>query len=306
MIVVLRPIGRKSWSGLIKYRNCYEDIGPYFTRSGRIYTGLTPEDETRIGGQLGWDLRSSSEFWKNFFIRTSGKDLYLDTDDIHDELKYLFLKNHKRVKNSILENKASANFVLINKDEEAKRSNLYSKVKREAIRSFDDLTPEDMRKCLRIYGHNGDSMSNELVEKTLFDIVEGNPQGFIDKWVKNPYKETEALIERAIAKNIMRRNKNIYKYGTEIVGHNIGEVIAFLENNKNQDIKIAIMKQLESKTSIDYTTPYEEEIKVEEIVEEKSKPDRRGVSIIEEEEEKAFNADLLKKVKGKSKIVNTI
>lgn len=302
MIVVLRPIGRKSWSGLIKYRNCYEDIGPYFTRSGRIYTGLTPEDEIRIGAAIGADLRSASEFWKEFFIRTSGKDLYLDTDDIHDELKYIFLKSHKRVKNSILENKASANFVLINKDEEAKRSNLYSKVKREAIRSFDDLTPEDMRKCLRIYGHNGDSMSNELVEKTLFDIVEGNPQGFIDKWVKNPYKETEALIERAIAKNIMRRNKNIYKYGTEIVGHNIGEVIAFLENNKNQDIKIAIMKQLESKTFIDYNS-FEEPV-IEEPIKDTPKPDKKGRMIIEDDEEKAFNAEIASRTKKKT--VNTI
>ena len=305
MIVVLRPIGRKSWSGLIKYRNCYEDIGPYFTRSGRIYTGLTPEDETRIGVSIGADLRSASEFWKDFFIRTSGKDLYLDTNDIHDELKYLFLKSHKRVKNSILENKASANFVLINKDEEAKRSNLYSKVKREAIRSFDDLTPEDMRKCLRIYGHNGDSMSNELVEKTLFDIVEGNPQGFIDKWVKNPYKETEALIERAIAKNIMRRNKNIYKYGTEIVGHNVGEVIAFLENNKNQDIKIAIMKQLESKSFLDSNAGYEAPV-IEESFEIEDKPvaDKKGRMIIIDEEEKAFNSEV--KSRSAKKTVNTI
>jgi len=305
MIVVLRPIGRKSWSGLIKYRNCYEDIGPYFTRSGRIYTGLTPEDEVRIGTILGIDLRSSSEYWKDFFIRTAGKDLYLDTNDIHDELKYIFLKNHKRVKNSILENKASANFVLINKDEEAKRSNLYSKVKREAIKAFDDLTPEDMRKCLRIYGHNGDSMSNELVEKTLFDIVEGNPQGFVERWVNNPYKETEALIERAIAKNIMRRNKNIYKYGAEIIGHNIGEVIAFLENAKNQDIKIAIMKQLEAKTSIDYTPSFEETV-LEDVVAELPKADKKGRMIIEDEEEKAFNAELNNKTKNKNKIVNTI
>lgn len=302
MIVVLRPIGRKSWSGLIKYRNCYEDIGPYFTRSGRIYTGLTPEDETRLGTTLGLDLRSSSEYWKDFFIRTAGKDLYLDIDDVHDELKYLFLKNHKRVKNSILENKASANFVLINKDEEAKRSNLYSKVKRAAILAFDSLTPEDMRKCLRIYGHNGDSMSNELVEKTLFDIVEGNPQGFVDKWVNNPYKETEALIERAIAKNILRRNKNIYKYGTEIIGHNIGEVIAFLEHAKNQDIKITIMKQLESKSSLDATPfPYEETAS-EPIIFETPIADKKGRMVIVDEEEKAFNAEMA----GKKNKKNTI
>lgn len=296
MIVILRPIAKKSWSGLIKYRNCYEDIGPYFTRSGRIYTGLVPEDEVRLGSLLGWDLRSGSEFWKEFFVRTSGKDLYLDTNDAHDELKYLFLKNHKRVKNSIFENKASANFVLINKDEEAKRANLYSRVKREAIKEFDTLSPDDMRKCLRLYGHNADSFSNEVLERTLFDIVEGDPEGFINKWVNNDKKEAQVLIEKAIARNVLRRNKNVYMYGTDVIGHSLEETASFLEEPKNQDIKIAIMKQVESKSFIE--TPTIEPIP--EVVEEKPKVDRKGVGIVIDEEEKAFMADLRNKT-GKGK-----
>jgi len=289
MIVILRPIAKKSWSGLIKYRNCYEDIGPYFTRSGRVYTGLTTDDETRLGGILGWDLRSASDFWKEFFIRTSGKDLYLDTNDPHDELKYLFLKSHKRVKNSIMENKASANFVLINKDEEAKRTNLYSRVKREALKAFDTLTPEDMRRCLRLYGHNGDSMNNEILEKTLFDIVEGNPQSFLDRWVNNEKRDIESLIERAISKNIIRRNKNVYMYGTDIIGHSLVETSSFLEEPKNQDIKIAIMKQLESKSFIDTPISNEPIESIEPVVE-KPVVDRRGVGIVIDRRGKGFQS----------------
>lgn len=309
MIVILRPIAKKSWSGLIKYRNCYEDIGPYFTRSGRVYTGLTSTDETRLGSILGWDLKSGSEFWKDFFIRTSGKDLYLDTNDAHDELKYLFLKNHKRVKNSIMENKASANFVLINKDEEAKRTNLYSRTKREALKEFDKLTPEDMRSCLRLYGNNGDSMSNELLEKVLFDIVEGNPESFLEKWVNNKRRDIEALIERAIAKNIIRKNKNVYMYGTDIIGHSLAETSYFLEEPKNQDIKIAIMKQLESKAYFDI--PIGEPIapvKPEDIVvEEKPVFDKKGVGIVVDDEEKAFLREMDNKVDKKTKAFkNTI
>ena len=305
MIVILRPIAKKSWSGLIKYRNCYEDIGPYFTRSGRLYTGLTTEDETRLSSLTGLDLKSGSEYWKDFFIRTSGKDLYLDTIDAYDELKYLFLKNHKRVKNSIMENKASANFVLINKDEEAKRSNLYSRTKRDAIKAFDTLTPEDMRACLRLYGHNGDSMSNEQLEKVLFDIVEGNPEGFLERWVNNSKRDIEALIERAVAKNIIRKNKNIYMYGSDVIGHSLPETATFLETPKNQDVKITIMKQIDSKSHLDIPVT-NSDVASDIVVEAPPVVDRKGVGIVIDDEEKLFNAELNKKRNKNKEFTNTI
>ena len=105
--------------------------------------------------------------------------------------------------------------------------------------------------CLRLYGHNGDSLSNEVAENRLFDIVEGNPQSFIDRWVHNAQRDTEVLIEQAIAKNIISRNKNVYKYGTDVVGHSLLDTASFLDDPKNQDVKIVILKQIESESSID-------------------------------------------------------
>jgi len=241
---------RDTWSGLKKYRNCYEDIGPYFTRSGRSYTGLLKEEADRLGEILGLDLSSGSEYWRDFFIRTSGKDLYLDLDDPADELKYLFLKGHRRVKNSLAERKATANFVLINKGEEDKRTNVFNRIRRKAIRSFDDMNTEDIRKCLRIFGHNADRLSNEAAENRLFEIVEGDPKSFLRKWVDNETRDTEALLEKAVSRNIVRKSKNIYKYGSDIIGHTMIETVGFIDDPKNQDIKIAIMKQIDGKESI--------------------------------------------------------
>ncbi len=251
MIVVLKQIKEYSWvKGVNKYRNCHEDLAPYLTRTGRIYTGLTREDEERLGDILSLDLRPTSKFWEDYFIRVGTKDVYLNTEDPMDELKYIFLKKHKRVKESIFENKASANYVLVNKDEEAKKINMYSRLKREAAKAFDILSPDDMRKCLRLFGHNGDTMNNEVVERTLFDIVDANPQSFLDRWVNNKTKEAEVMIERSISKNIIRRTKNVYKYGSEIIGHSMEDTISYLTDPKNQDLRIAIMKQLEAKMSV--------------------------------------------------------
>jgi hypothetical protein len=249
MKIILRPLNKNTWSNVQKYRNCNEDLGPYLTRSGGIYTGLTPADEVKLGARLGLDLRQSSDFWKTFFIRTNTRDIYLDTEDTNDELKYLFLKGHKRVKNSLLENKAGANFVLINKDEEAKVSNLASRVTRKAFAAFDKLTTNDMRKVLRLYGENGDNMSPEIVEERLSKLIEGNPSRFLDKWVDNDSREVEVLLEKAVSANSIRKNLNLYKYGSEVIGRSKEEAIHFLENPTNQDIKRSILIEIDAKTS---------------------------------------------------------
>ena len=266
MIVILRPTKRNNWSGLIKYKNCYEDIGSYFTRSGILYTGLLEDDAKRLGEVLGHDLNKSSEFWHTFFIRTNEKDLYLNTDDPMDELKYLFLKNHKRVKTSLLESKATANFVLINKEEEAKKASVYNRTKRTAISEFDKMTTEDIRKALRIYGHNADNMTNEMAENKLFDLVEGDPEGFINKWINNKSRDTQFIIEQATSKNVIRRKQRLFTYGTEKLGYGMEEVIHFLDDPKNQDIRITILKAIDAKEYFDVVLPDETpELMVEEV-----------------------------------------
>lgn len=244
--VVLRPLGTNTWSGLKgRYRNCYDGLGPYLTRSGRQYAGgLSTEDVNRLGMVLGLDLSAGSEYWKTFTIRMASKDYYLDLEDPMDELKYLYAKSHKRVSSSIFERKPGADYVLINKEEEAKKSNVFNKTKRRAYSEFDRLSPEDMRRCLRLYGHNAFSMGNEQVENLLSDIIEGNPQKFLDKWVDNKQRDVEYIIETAVARNVIRKTKNVYRYGPDIIGHSTDDTVAYLSNPANQDIKLTILREI--------------------------------------------------------------
>ena len=250
MRIVLRPINRHTWSNVVKYKNCYDFLTPYYTRSGNIYTGINTEDAHRLGAILGINLLSSSDYWKNFFVRIGADDIFLDTEDPLDEIRYLFLKNHKRVKTSMFERKATADYLLINKDEEAKRENLFNKAKIDAIAEFRKMSVSDMRKCLRLFGQNAENASSEMVENSLFKLVEANPSMFLDKWVNNRDRETEVVLEQAISKNIIRRNKNIYKYGSEVIGYSAQEVIDFLNTPKNQDIKIAVLNAIDAKDYI--------------------------------------------------------
>lgn len=247
MKVTLKHINRYTWSGVKRYKNCVDSLGSYFTRSGRLYTGLTKEDEKRLGEALGFDLRPGSDFWDTFRIKISGEDLLLDTEDPMDELKYLFLKNHKRVKNGLDDTKPTANYVLVNKEEEAQKTNEYAKTKRQAYKAFDKMSYNDMRKALRVLGQNSNNVGDEVVEARLNEFIENNPKKFIERWANNNNRNTEFLIKEAVASNVIRKNKNVYKYGSDVIGHTLQEAIDFLDNPEYQDIKTAILNETEIK-----------------------------------------------------------
>jgi len=247
MEVVLKPLSRDKWAGVNKYKNCNDWIGTYFTRSGYVYTGLTKEEEDRLGALLKKDLHPSSEFWNNFYIRIGNKDVYLDTKDPMDELRYIFLKNHKRVANGYNDNKPTANYVLVNKETEAVESNKFNQIKRKAIKEFDKLSAVEQRKALRLYGHRSDNLSAELVEQKLYEIVEKDPQKFLDMWVTNKSKETQYIIQEAIGKNIIRRNKSEYKYGTDTIGHSLDDATSYLDNPEHRDLREIIINEIKVK-----------------------------------------------------------
>jgi len=250
MEIILKHKKKDSWSGVIKYKSCFDYIAPSLTRSGNSHTGLTDDDTIRLEKALGLEtntLAPYSKYWNTFAIKITNKELVLDTDRPWDELQYLFLKNHHRVSNGLADMKPRADYILINKDAEAQESNKLNKRKRDAIKEFDKMSLEDMRKALRIFGLKADTISAELVESKLFEIVEKDPEKFFTKWVNNNTKNTEFLIQAAIAKNVMRKNKNAYYYGTEIIGTSLDDTIAYLDNRNNQDIKMTIMNELENK-----------------------------------------------------------
>ena len=250
MEVILRFKSKDPWAGITKYKNCYDYIAPYWTRSGNKYTGLTEDEAKRLEKEIGYaegTLSPYSDYWNTFAIKITTKEIILHTERAYDELQYLFLKGHKRVANGINNVKPNNDYILINKDSEAEEANRLNKVKRQAIVEFNKLSLDDMRKALRLYGFKSDAMSNELIESKLFELVEKDPNKFFLIWVNNKSKNTQFIIEAAVAKNIIRKSRNIFYYGTDIIGNSMEDAIAYLDDKKNQDLKMVIMQEIESK-----------------------------------------------------------
>lgn len=138
-------------------------------------------------------------------------------------------------------------YVIIDKDLEATKANAANKIKREAYRAFDKMTLNDMRKCLRLFGVKSDNLSNEVVEARLNENIEKDPAKFMRIWVENADKEYSFIVEEALSKNIIRKNRSTYYYGTDVIGNGIDDVISYLKDKKNQDLLLAIKGELESK-----------------------------------------------------------
>lgn len=250
MEVIVRIVKSNPWIREVKWDNSYDFIGTYWTRSGALYTGLTQENQERLEKELGYEkghLSQSSKFWNTFAIKIGKKELILNTEQPEHELQYLFLLGHKRVANGLANVTPSTDYVLINKDSEAAEANRNSKNKRDAYRELDKMSIEDMRKCLRLYGMKSDTMSNELIEAKLTEKIEENPKLFTLKWIKNPNKDMQFIVEEALSKNILRKSRSQYFFGTDQIGNGLEDCIAYLKDKKNQDILVSIKNEIKSK-----------------------------------------------------------
>lgn len=250
MVVELKIKKKNPWGSFIKFKGCFDYIAPYFTRSGSIYTGLTPEDEKTYEKALGYEeghLSKNSEFWKTFCVKVGAQGLLLDDSIPRQAMLIKFLSGHKRVATSLDKLNAGKDYLLINREAEAVEANKINKVRREAIKEFDKLTLEQMRKCLRLFGVKADRMSNELVESTLFSMVDKQPKKFFDKWIDNKAKETEFILEEAIAKGVIRKDKTHYFYGSDMFADSLDDAIAYLDDKKNQDLKLSIINETKNK-----------------------------------------------------------
>lgn len=250
MVVELKIKKKQPWSGLIKYKACFDYIAPYFTRSGSLYTGLSPQDETKYEKILGLaegTLAKSSSYWNTFCVKVGARGVLLDDTIPRQEMIIKFLTGHKRVATSLDKLDAGKDYLLINRQAEAIEQNKINKQRRDAIKEFDKLSIDQMRKALRIMGVKSDTLSNELIESTLFNLVDKQPKKFFDKWVNNKSKETEFIIESAISKGIVRKDRTQYYYGSEMFADSIEQAVAYLDSKKNQDLKLSIINQIENK-----------------------------------------------------------
>lgn len=248
-IVRVKPIKKTTWSGFVRYKNTKDHITPYYNQYGVLETGLTKEDEERLGKELKKDLSPQSSFWYDYSIIMTDKERVFNTDFAEQEVAHKLLLAHKRVCNSETEkaNWPYADYILYNEEAEAKVKNEAFSTKRKAVTAFNALSTDQMKDILKLYPgfvNSTDSVSLNIIEAKLFELMEKDPAKFIDL-VGDKKLEMKIFLKDLVANKILRKNKTAFYYGDDFLGHDEETTITYLDNPEHQSLKIDFKQQLE-------------------------------------------------------------
>jgi hypothetical protein len=162
----------------------------------------------------------------------------------------LFLRADKRVANSQEEYDKGdfpyARYVIYDEEKAAVEKNKEFTVKRKATAEFNKLSLEQMVDILKLYpGYiNLSSVKSDVVESTLFELLEKDPAKFLNL-VGDKKLDMKVFLKDLVAAKVLRKNRTAYYYGEDILGHDEESAITFLEDPKHQSLKIEFASQLD-------------------------------------------------------------
>lgn len=228
-----------------RFKGGKDSLTAWINKYGQLITGLTEEDEIRIGKVLGKDLSKLSTFWHEYAVTITGDEVILDTSKPEDELKYLVLKAHWRVQADPSVPNPLADYVLESTLEKARVTVGIASLKVKAYTLYSKLTMNDKRSLLKLYpGYvRVENVNDEIIEANLIKELEKDFAKFI-RLVEDKDLNSKVFVQDLVSAKILTKNKNMYKYGEDVIGHNLEATVAHLDDPKNQGLKIALMQEL--------------------------------------------------------------
>jgi hypothetical protein len=254
--VIIKPIKRESWSGHHRFPKCKDTVIAAGGKDGYV-TGLTEEMATRLEKALlmkEGNLSKYSEFWREYQVIISDKELQLDLSKPTDYIDYCVLKASNRVAPSLKErdNYPKAEYIIYDVEEEAKVENQKVKAKKTAWVELAKMGITQMQEVLKVMGKPYKIDVPELIENALSEIIEKNPDEFL-KIIKDPLFKDRLFVENLVENNIVRKQGTKYYYGDDSLGFDLVSTIDFLKDPKNQDVKISLMQRLEAVNKVKET-----------------------------------------------------
>ena len=248
-MVNIQPIDRKNWAGFTRYPKCKDTITTHQGRGG-FHTGLNKEQQTQLEIDLGYDpnhLAAYSEFWMEYCIHIHDKPLQLDLSKPKDFLDYQVCLQSRRVANSIteLEQWPKAEYVIYDKEEDAKKENTSVKERRKAFGKFGNMSTSEMKDVLKLMGKRANNMTATMIENEVDRVIQDSPEEF-NKIVGLSNFATRVLIEDLLGVNAVRKSGTHYLVGDDVIGHDLESTILHLEDPKNQNLLISLKNKLEA------------------------------------------------------------
>ena len=247
--VIVKPIKEHAWARMARYQKCHDGIVVNKNRQGYI-TGLSKKEAEQAENELALEagtLGPYSDYWKDFVVTITDKPLRLNPDkSVKDFLDYKALLMSSRVCNSSSERAKwpKAEYIMIDAEEEAREENKGIDNEVDAMSTFSNLTMNEKKDYLKLFGQNPLEMSDSIVTNTLFKLAKDKSEKF-NEITNMDFRKTKVLVWDLLAARVLTMKGGQVFYGDISLGRGQEEAVIFLEEAENQDLKISLKGELE-------------------------------------------------------------
>jgi hypothetical protein len=214
------------------------------SKLGRKVTGTTRDEFKELFPDEDYD-----KYFDTFIVRLSTEGRLLDLEEPSHRIIYNLMKAHPWVCLDAASYNPGVHKVILS-DEEAKAEARVKKAdtRRKAYTAVDEMSSTEMKKFLYLFGVDSSDASDMVTRDKILELAEKDPEQFT-KFYYDDNKATRMFLKTLQSRGIVRKNGASYFYGnTEEsihLGANEEMAITFLDDSKNQELKIRLMGELE-------------------------------------------------------------
>lgn len=251
--LVARTDPDNTWSGFTRYQRCKDYISPYLDETGVLVTGLTDEEEKEFEKLFRMDegkLSKYSNYWDEYAVIMYDKPKEFNLNKAEDALAYKMFLAHKNIANSwdTLTDWPYSTYVITDDILDATSKNDEYDIKIKAALLFTKLSADQMSSLLKLYSGNlnNTNVPQAVVKSKLYEAMEADPDKFIEL-VEDKALETKIMIAQLVALKVLRKNRNAYYYGEDVIGHDLDDAVSHIDNPENQGLKVALKQEVAKK-----------------------------------------------------------
>jgi hypothetical protein len=264
VLVEVRPIEVKKWhnkSGVESFTRPKKLQALVDGTTMRYATGLSPADIKSLKAKgINYDLTdnfsadNSHPFWDSplAVIKLENHTMFFNPENALDFIKIKIMKASRFVANSMEEYNEGhfpdATHVIFDEVEQATILSTKVEAKNEAVLLSSNLSPDKKIQIILVMGgKNLKNQSPNFITIEIDKLITKDPVEFIrHAKMDNKQLANHALVLEALQRNILREEGNRIYHMDSPIGLDVIEVAEFLTKDENQDIKLLILKKLNS------------------------------------------------------------
>jgi len=252
-----------SHDGAQLFSKAFHSFSPGMFTTGLLNTGLTPELEKAFEKEMhlqpGTLSKYNKDYWSTYSIKIPKDGRKLDCDsNMTDKLAYLVLKAESqtamgKVAMSMIELQTNAftEYIVMSDEVEARNTKTTLNVKSKAFKFYNTMTIEDQKDFLRVYKEGarykiGDNSKNELIESKVLEIVDNEPQEFLDLVQNTNYKDMLFLSKCFLNRLVNRSGSKYVTPEGEVIGNSYLDAIQNLQDPNFNAVKISLTTKLQA------------------------------------------------------------